>query len=211
MSPVISRPISRILTDVKNQKGFSLIEVLVALSVIAGALIVVSMAWSTSNLRLKKMKVNHQVAYLLDLKVAELDRRYRNEISLLPEEDEGDFNDLDTNYKDYAWKMVSKKFEMPDLGPLLSQQSGGDAQNPMFTMIIQQMTEFFNQSVRELTVTIIYKYKKNTVQYSASTFLIDYSQTLPLPSLGGGGGVNGGGVTGGGGSDGTGATNGATN
>lgn len=197
---------SHVMARVKNRKGFSLIEVLVALSVIAGALIVVSMAWSTSNLRLKKMKVNHQVAYLLDLKVAELDRRYRNEISLLPEEDEGDFNDLDTNYKDYAWKMVSKKFEMPDLGPLLSQQSGGDAQNPMFTMIIQQMTDFFNQSVRELTVTIIYKYKKNTVQYSASTFLIDYSQTLPLPSLGGGGGaggVNGGGVTGGGGNNGT--------
>ncbi len=205
MSLVSIRP----MTPLKTQRGFSLIEVLVALSVIAGALIVVSMAWSTSNLRLKKMKVNHQVAYLLDLKVAELDRRYRNEISLLPEDDEGDFADLDTTYKDYAWKMVSKKFEMPDLGPLLSQQSGGDAQNPMFTMIIQQMTDFFNQSVRELTVTIIYKYKKNTVQYSASTFLIDYSQTLPLPSLGGGG-ANGGGVTGGGGNDGSGGNNGTT-
>ncbi len=183
---------------VKNQKGFSLIEVLVALSVIAGSLIVVSMAWSTSNLRLRKMKVNHQVAYLLDLKVAELERRYRNEITLLPEEDEGDFNDLDPVYKDYAWKMVSKKFEMPDLGPLLSQQSG-DTQNPMFTMIIQQMTDFFNQSVRELTVTIMYKFKKNTVQYSASTFLIDYSQTLPLPNMGGGGGT---GLGGGNGNDG---------
>jgi general secretion pathway protein I len=185
----------------KTPKGFSLIEVLVALSVIAGSLIVVSMAWSTSHLRLKRMKVNHQVAYLLDLKVAEIERRYRNEISLLPEEDEGDFTELDTNYKDYAWKMVSKKFEMPDLGPLLSQQSGGDAQNPMFNMIIQQMTEFFNQSVRELTVTVIYTFKKNSVQYSASTFLIDYSQTLPMPSLGGGGAP--GGPAAGGGDDGS--------
>ncbi len=195
------------MSRLKTQKGFSLIEVLIALSVIAGSLIVVSMAWSTSNLRLKKMKLNHQVAYLLDLKVAELERRYRNEISLLPEEDSGDFETLDTNYKDYTWSMVSKKFELPDLGPLLAQQ-GGDTQNPMMSMILKQMTEFFNQSVRELTVTVIYTQKKNTVKYSASTFLIDYSQPLPMPSMGGGvPGSAGGGTDPGGGANDAGTTN----
>jgi hypothetical protein len=49
-------------------------------------------------------------------------------------------------------------------------------------------------------VTIIYKYKKNTVQYSASTFLIDYNQVLPMPSMGGGTG----GAPGAGGTNGTG-------
>ncbi len=202
------------MIGIKNRRGFSLIEVLVALTLIAGSLIVLSMAWSTSHLRLKKMKMNYQVAYLLDLKVAELERKYRNEISLLPEEDEGDFTDIDANYKDYAWKMVSKKFEMPDLGPLLSQQ-GGDTENPMFSMVLKQMTEFFNQSVRELTVTIIYKVKKNSVQFSASTFMIDYSQSLPMPNLGGGAAGSGGasGTGGGSGTDaaGGGGTGGETN
>jgi general secretion pathway protein I len=165
-----------------KQRGFSLIEVLVALSVIAGSLLVVSMAWSTSHLRLKKMKINNQVAYLLDFKVSELERKYRNEITLLPEEDEGDFVDLGKEYKDYTWKMKSKKFELPDLTPLLSQQK--ENANPMMTMLLDQMTDFFNQSVREMTVTLVYKIKKNTVQYSASTFLIDYNQPLPMPNLG---------------------------
>lgn len=187
------------MKSLSSQRGFSLIEVLVALSVIAGALLVVSMAWSTSHLRMKKMKMNYQVASLMDLKVAELERKYRNEITLLPEEDEGDFNDLSAEYKDYSWKMVSKKFELPDLTPILSQQQKNS--NPMLGMIIEQMSDFFNQSVKELTVTIVYKQKKNTVQFSASTFLIDYSQTLPMPSLGGGGlpGTGGSGGTSGGG------------
>ncbi len=173
------------MKSLSSQRGFSLIEVLVALSVIAGALLVVSMAWSTSHLRMKKMKMNYQVASLLDLKVAELERKYKNEITLLPEEDEGDFNDISTEYKDYTWKMVSKKFELPDLTPILAQQQQNA--NPMLAMVIEQMTDFFNQSVKELTVTVVYKQKKNTVQFSASTFLIDYSQTLPMPSMGGGG------------------------
>jgi general secretion pathway protein I len=152
------------MKSLSSQRGFSLIEVLVALSVIAGALLVVSMAWSTSHLRMKKMKMNYQVASLLDLKVAELERKYKNEITLLPEEDEGDFNDLSPEYKDYTWKMVSKKFELPDLTPILAQQQ--DNANPMLAMVIEQMTDFFNQSVKELTVTVVYKQKKNIVHFS---------------------------------------------
>ncbi len=178
-----------------NHRGFSLLEVLVALTVIAGALLVVSMAWSTSNMRMKKMKINHQVAYLLDLKVAETVRRYRNEISMLPEDDTGDFSALSNDYKEYTWKLHSKKFELPDLAPLLAQQKGPP--NPMLTMVLEQMTDYFNQAVKELTITVSYNLKKTSISYSASTFLVDYNQPLPMPSLGGAGGIPGGGASGG--------------
>ncbi len=196
----------------KSQKGFSLIEVLIALSIMMGVFTVVGMAWSTSQLRMRKMKLNHQVSFLLDYKVAETERQYVNQITLLPEEDDGNFEDLGADYKDFTWRLKSKKFEIPDLTPLLIKEEG--KADPMITMMLGQLKDFFAQAAKEVTITIIYTYKKKKVEYSATTFLVDFNQQLPIPDLSGTGGGNpqqndddndGGGATTGGG----GATTGA--
>jgi general secretion pathway protein I len=182
----------------KSQKGFSLFEILIALVILAGVFTVVGVAWSTSQLRLRKMKLNHQVAFLLDYKVADVERQYRDQITLLPEDDAGDFEDMGKDFKDFSWKLRSKKFELPDLTPLLIKDQG--KADPMVTMLLGQMKDFFAQAAKEVTVTVVYTYKKKKVEYSATTFLIYFNQQLPIPDLSGiGGGGGGGGTTGGGG------------
>jgi len=191
--------------SLKSSKGFSLIEVLIALSIMMGVFTIVGVAWSSSQLRLRKMKLNQEVSFLLDYKVTALEREYKDQITLLPDQDEGDFEDMGGDYKDFTWKVKTKKFEMPDLTPLLFQDKG--KADPMVMMMLSQLKDFFAQAAKEVTVTIVYTYHKKKVEYSATTFLIDYNQQLPIPDLSGGG--QPGGAPGGAGTAG-GTTGGAT-
>ena len=112
------------MTRLKNEKGFSLIEVIIALTIMMGTVTILAMAWSTAQLRLRKMRLNHQAAFLLDFKVADIEREYKDQFTLLPDEDAGDFKDLGTQYKDFTWTLSSQKFELPDLTPLIIQAGG---------------------------------------------------------------------------------------
>lgn len=179
---------------IRNKKGFSLLEVLIALVVMSGSIMVVAMAWSGSQLRMKKMKLNNQAAFLLDYKMAEVNRRFKNEITLLPEEEQGTFEDLGVEYKNFTWTLKSKKFDMPDVTPLLMQNQ--KAPDAMLLMMMDQLSEFFHQAAKEVTITVVFTFGKSSVKYPASMFLIDFNQQLPLPNLGGGAG--GGGLGGGG-------------
>lgn len=172
-----------------TQKGFSLIEVLIALSIMMGSLIVVSMAWSTSQLRIRKMKFNNQAAFLLDYKIADIERTYKDELLRVPDEDKGTFEELGKEYKAFQWKLKAKKFELPDLTPMLGQKkSGADA---LVVNMMAQLSEYFNQAAKEVTVTVVYTLQKKKVEFSATTFIVDFNQQLPIPNLSGTAGAGG--------------------
>ncbi len=167
----------------RSQKGFSLIEVLLALGIMATSLIVVGTAWSSTMQRMRKMKLQYQSAYLLDYKVSAFEREYKDKIGQLPEEEEGNFEDLGPEFKNYTWRVQTKKFELPDLTPILAQRKqGADA---ILSTMMSQLSEYFNQAAREVTITITYSVKKSQIRYSATTFLVDFNQQLPLPNMGG--------------------------
>jgi len=173
------------VSTLRSQKGFSLIEVLIALSIMMGSLIVVSMAWSTSQLRIRKMKFNNQAAFLLDYKVADVERFYKDQLQRIPDEDKGTFEDLGKEFSAFSWSLKAKKFELPDLTPILMTQkkNGADA---LLTMMMEQLSEYFNKAAKEVTITVTYTLQKKSVHFSATTFIVDYNQQLPLPSMGGG-------------------------
>lgn len=168
------------------QRGFTLIETMIATVIMAGALIVIGSAWSGNHMRIEKARVNANMAALLERKMTELELEYRGKpVSEIKEEDSGAFTD---EYKQFRWEMRSKEFEMPDMtGALAGQDSNSSgSNNEMMTLIVKTVSEYVKTTVKEVTVTVFYKSpraKTKEFKQSIATYFVDYSKPLTLSGL----------------------------
>lgn len=168
----------------KKQLGFTLIEVLIAMTIMASSAILLYTAWAGNQIRVQKIVINNQAALLLDQIMNELQIKYGQRFEQLPDAEEGAFE----NAPKFTWKMESKDFEMPDLRSILIKEDNDN--NEMMMMMIDKLTEYLNQSVKEMRVTVRYNAGRKSVKYSATTFIVDYNRNIPIavPGMGGGGG-----------------------
>ncbi len=166
----------------KRNLGFTLIEVLVALFIITGSIIVISTAWSGNFLRIRKATMFNDVATLLERKMLETEAKYKDkQLSEIPEEEKDSFGD---DYKQYRWEIKSKDLEFPDISPLLTSKEGG-AKEELLTMV-KQMTEYLNSTIKEVKVSVFAKGANGReVEFSAVQYFIDYRKEFT--GLGGGG------------------------
>lgn len=161
---------------VNNKKGFSLIEVLVALTIMAGSIIIISNSWSGNFLRIRKSTLYNNLSVLLERKMTEIDAKYRNKpIDTIPEEESGDFG---SDYKQYRWTFTTQPFEMPDLSSALTSKDGGA--DEMVLNILKKMTEFMSDSVLEGTVTVYVKGRKKELKYSITTYFVDFEKPMDI-------------------------------
>jgi general secretion pathway protein I len=159
-----------------NRRGFTLLEVLLAMIILASGIILLATSWSSSHMRMKKTQINTEVAALLERKVAEVEVKYRGKpLESIPEGPEEDEFEGAT---DYRWRLESRKFEFPDLSGVYTSRDGGADQN-LITMM-KQFSEHLTRSIKEVKVTIIYKYKKRNLEYSATLLFVDYDKDLPM-------------------------------
>jgi len=177
----------------KSSKGFTLLEVLIAMMILASGILLLSSSWGGSTFRLKKTQINIEMTALLERKITEIDFKYRGKpLDGIPEEEEDDFDGL----PDYSWKMSSKNFEMPDLTAFLIGQEGG-ADQTMLTLM-KMFTEHLSKAIKEVTVTVTYKGAKKPMESHVTFFFVDYTKELPLEALGAFGAGGSGGGSGGG-------------
>ncbi len=169
----------------KFRQGFTLLEVLIAMIILASGIVLLANAWSGSTARMKKTQLNTEIAALLERKVAEIDFKYLGKpVESIPEEEEGEFDGAD----DYTWKMSSKQFVMPDISGMLIGQDGGADQ--MMLTLMKQFTEHLSQTIKEVTVTVLYTKGKKPYQASVTLFFVDFNKEPPMGAMGalGGGG-----------------------
>ncbi len=156
--------------------GFTLIEVLIATIILAGSMVVLSNSWGGSIFILRKSQVVNTVAYLLKRKMTEIELKYEGApLDEVKDEDGGDFGG---DFPEYSWRMRSKKMEFPDLSAVLTAREGG-VDEKLLT-IVRSMTKQFNENIKEVEVTVIYKRSKRSLEYKLTTYLIDYSKPLNL-------------------------------
>lgn len=172
----------------RDQRGFTLIEVLVALIIVAAAIMASASLWSGNFAVMRKSALNYDVATILERKMVELEAKYASKpFAEIPDEDEGDFG---SEFPQFRWTMKSREMEFPDLTPLVAAQNENNP-NEMLVMIIKQMTEYLNKAIKEMKVSVFVKRGKKEVEFSATQYLVDYNKDV-ASALGGAGGGSGG-------------------
>jgi general secretion pathway protein I len=171
---------------IENNKGFTLLETLLAVVILSAGILLLTQSWSGSFVRIRKTQLNQEVAALLERKMAEIDLQYRGKpLESIKEEDEDDFG---SEYPDYKWKMKSREFQSPNLGSIMTSQEGGA--NQMLLTMIQQLTEHLSKTIKEVKVSVIYTKGKKPIEFSVVTYFVDYNKPL---SVGGAAGAAAGG------------------
>ncbi len=168
-----------------GKNGFTLIEVLVAVVIMVGGIMVMANAWSGNFLRVRNSRINNTAAALLERKMTEIEITYKDKpLEEIKESDAGDFG---TMFPGYSWEMSSKEFEMPDMsGSLVAREGGADE---MLITMVKTMTDFIKKSVKEVSVTVAFKPKKgNTIRHSVATYFVDYTKEMDVPGMPGGAG-----------------------
>lgn len=165
----------------KKQNGFSLIEVLLATIILAGALVALSSSWSGTVFSQNKSGKVQVITSLLKSKSTELEIKY-NQVgySAIPEEETGDFG---TEFPDLSWKAEVRELEFPDLSAIMQAQDGSIDETTR--MVVSQMTEHFSKNVKEMRITISWTApRKKPVEYSTTTYIVNYAGGVPTPGGG---------------------------
>lgn len=161
----------------KNNKAFTLIEVVLAMMIMASGLFILTNSWSGTYNRLKNTQVKVQLAALLERKVVEIEREYKNKsLDSIPEEKEDSFGE---ELPEYSWKMTSQKLELPDLSAVLETQQEGVKTD--LASLMKIFSDHISKSVKEIKVEVTYKDKKKPITVDVVFYMIDYDRPLPVP------------------------------
>ncbi len=168
------KPMSHLKTFNRIRNGgFTLIEVLVAIMILSVAMVTLTSSWSGSLFAYRKSDKVQLITSLLKSKISELEIKYAElPFDQITEQEEGEYKE----FSDLKWKAEVKLLAFPDLSQILVSSGQNDE---MLITTIQKMTEHFSKNIKEMKVTITWSAGKSNVEYSATTYLVNYQNQLP--------------------------------
>lgn len=136
-----------------SARGFSLLEVMVAIAILAVSLLVILNLQSNAVIasgRAQSMNVatllaRHQMAQLLLEMEKEMGRGYFP----TDKSEQGDFSEL--GYPTYRWELQIRRVEIPP--PPIPEEAGGE----VFAKIVESITEQIGEATREMKLTVYWK------------------------------------------------------
>ena len=160
--------------EILQDGGFTLIEVVAAIAILAGLLAVTSLIWTGTFKRLTKAGEIEQAVLLLQKKMNDLETLYKNDnIKELPEKGEGEF----PQFNDFKWRYETRPLILPNADILLKLQAL--PQNDTNLNAVTIIKNILSESAVELKLTITHKKGK---EYSLTSYFINYNE-VPLKVL----------------------------
>lgn len=160
-----------------NNKGFTLLEVIIAMTIMVLAFASILAVESNSISATTRAKEMNIVAMLARNKMVELE--YQVEGKSFDEVKKEEGGTFDSPYEAFRWKTEVKELKFPNLASLgggnkNSGAGGGDDQGSQYAeQITKLVTKFFTKALREISVTIFWKRGSGEVNYSVSTYWVD--------------------------------------
>ncbi len=137
----------------KDNAGFTLLEVMVAIAILAVSLLAIYSLQSTSlmgSARAQKISVCTQLARLkMDQSLIEIEAGIAK--GEFPEEKEEAGTFEEEKYPDYGWRLKINKVEIPV--PPTPEGVSADIMTQVFTMVSEQLS----QATREVKLTIVWR------------------------------------------------------
>jgi prepilin-type N-terminal cleavage/methylation domain-containing protein len=158
-----------------GKNGFTLLEVLVSILILAVTSIILYQSWNGSLQAVRKGRNYNTIFLLLQRKVTEFEVQSKNKkIDELKDSDDGDFG---TSYPDFTWSIKLQPFVVPPINPPKKKNDVGTSQ--ITETVFKVISGYFEKAVREVLVTVNYKLGGKTLHYTVSTIYVDYTQPIP--------------------------------
>lgn len=159
----------------KNSAGFTLMEVLIAMLILAGALTVLNTSSSSSIASVQKAETMETIAQLLQQKATEYELIYKGKkFEELKESESGDFG---SDYPDFRWAVQTEEFPAPNLANMALQEEG---QDEMLLTILNKFSEHLQKAAKEVKVSVFWKAGQKEQEYSVTFLLVDYEAPIGM-------------------------------
>ncbi len=156
----------------KNQSGFTLLEVMIAFALLAVILSSVFIAQGTSTSSSRRARFTLVATNLARNFIAEQETKYDG-VSLenLPKEVTGNF---EAPNQDFKWTLKYEEVDFNTLVDMMAKQAEGKDQDPNTAMVVKLFLDYLKKSVRRMTVTVEWPEGNGTSSQSFSQLMVNY-------------------------------------
>ena len=162
-----------ILKNSKNTKGFSLLEILIAVAILATSFTVLLTSQGSSYLSSERAEQITQATFLARQKMSDIEIELAKDLekNKFPDQEKEEVGIFDEPLDEFRWKYSVRKVEIPIVGTG-NEESG----NPLIGAYMKNMMEQISKSIREIKVTIFWGDKdskeEDQPQMSVTTHIV---------------------------------------
>lgn len=163
----------------RQNKGMTLIEILVALAIFTISFLVLIDAQNLNIRNSAHARRMTLATILAQDKLTETLLKYKNKLTEIGEKEEGSF---EGEYSKYRWEITSRDFayDLSFLAMMAGENQEEKTEGSPLSEYLPKVSQFIKNSSKEITATVFWKEGAGERNISITTHLFNYKAPLPL-------------------------------